>query len=215
MAIARDTSASININTNNGSPNNATVAYTNNGSVILLTVTNNTSSTNATAAVYGGSAMTKLVQGTLTGDDTSTSWILYSPPTGANNLVVTMAGVGVINVKGAIASWSGTGTSSNTSLNTEDANDASNTHSITPTVANCWAILAVHNADANPVAGTGSNLVVVNGGAGIFDSNGTIPSGSPYSMTITVAGTRAQIWSQIAIAPPSVTNSRFFNFMPN
>lgn len=90
-------------------------------------------------------------------------------------------------VIGQSASYTGTaGTVDNSNTGTQ-ASATSLTVAVTPSAANCWTIFATKNNNGSASAGTGSNLVLANAnGAGIFDSNGTVAAGVPYSMQATV-----------------------------
>lgn len=180
MAIAFDASS----NTASGtSPR--TWSHTCTGSDRVLVVGTFGSTADPTSVTYGGVALTKYGTGISVGDAYHLSmWYLLNPASGANDIVVT-AGA---NVGGIAMSYTGV-------LDAVDSY-ASGQSGATPidgttTVvdANCWLVMFVTDSGSNPAAGTGTTQRVSGtpGGAGGFDSNGTVSTGA-QSLQATYTG---------------------------
>jgi hypothetical protein len=98
-------------------------------------------------------------------------------------------------LQGGAASYLGVKQSTpldNHTTNASTPGAVSLTTSITPVASGCWAVLLegcyTGGSASPPGAGTGATRRIfdgVNGGWGIFDSNGPLTAGVPYSMTTT------------------------------
>lgn len=198
MAIAFDTSAALTRVTGTS----LTQSYTNNGD--LLVVQAGTVGDLISGVTYNGVSMTQLtkVQNANLG-----SWIymfyLIAPATGANNIVISHTGVGLI--EGNAASYSGTNQSSfPDSSNTNRGTGTSFSTSTTVVASNCWLVGFLDN-DNTATTGTSNwtkrqeqtDFVLT-----LADSNGTVGTGS-QTQSGTIGGSAN--WGMItaSFAPPA------------
>lgn len=195
MAIARDTNAQF-----TGSGSAYTNSYTVTGSNTLLLVAVEPPTTQVpTSVTYNGTGMTLVKTQAIGGSNQISLYSLFGATSGAHNLVVNFTSSIAWNV--TVASYNGVLQTGFNATNLTSGTGSPATKSITPTVANCWVVLYAANADANWAAGTGANGLGSASSIQFFDSNGTVTSGSAYSMTLTYAGTRLYAWEQVTIAP--------------
>ncbi len=216
FAIARDTSASANPGTVATGSTFKSFTVTGSNPFIFTIFHDNTDNTDAiTSATYNAASMTQGQKTDLSAGSWAYMYYRLNPSTGTNSLVLNFSNSprSYIGFVGSYSGVSGTGLD-NTNFTT-DANCSTATHSITPVATGCWAVVGEANVDANPAAGTGSNVFGTPAQqTGIFDSNGTITAGNAYSMTITVSGgSRNGMFSQFTIKPPATTNGNFLIFM--
>lgn len=133
-----------------------------------------------TGVTYDSVAMTKIASVTEPGDSRVVQlWYLIAPSTGSNSVVVTLGSSGEVNA--ASTSYTGARQSSqpdNSTTNTA-TNNAGITTSLTPTIDDCWTILAT-SIRVDPTAGSGSTKR----NPQIFDSGSPINPAQSYSMTL-------------------------------
>lgn len=194
-----------------------TVSFTNtSGNGLLVGITRRDEGDVVTGCTYGGVAMTLVAKKGSEATNFGYVFYLNSPATGANNIVVTSSATGSdIFITGL--SYSGADTTSafiNASATTSGSSGTTITGSVTPTVANCWTVMYV-NSDLSSVAAS-TNSTVRGAGLGgnnfaFFDSNGTVTSGSSFSMSVTQSSGPYSLIN-IAIAPAAsvVAKSGFF-----
>lgn len=83
---------------------------------------------------------------------------------------------------------------------------------VTPPVAGCW-IGAACGLQRNATASTGLTARAGDGTGGAYgDSNGTVTSGSPYTVAFTIASPIRQELVAYAILPAPTPSGGFFNF---
>lgn len=179
FAIAIDTS------TYNGpleaSP--STYTHTCTGSdLLLLAVTYQAVATdNVTAHTYNGDALTKIdFQPPDAGINYYSQglWYRASPDTGANSVSITTSSG---NVSGACVSYTGCRQTSIPDSSAKGATTSVTTITGTTTVVtdDSWLFMCVSESGGNPTAGTSTTLRLSTfGGTALFDSNGTVASGS-------------------------------------
>jgi hypothetical protein len=142
--------------------------------------------------------------------------------TGTHSVAVSESGSHLL--QGGASSYSGvkqTGFLDNHTTNFSSAGALSLTTNITPSAANCWVVVVegCYNSGAPPGAGTGATrrtFDATNGGWGIFDSNGPVTAGSPYSITTTRSSnpfSLAIVHVVISIAPDTGGGSPVTHFL--
>lgn len=147
---------------------------------------------------YNGVSLTK-IGGTVCPSDRGVSmWYLKAPATGSNTLSVSGSGLYLLSA----ASYTGVDqTSPLDSSNTATTTGGNPfTFSTTVVATGCWLVCAGKTNGANPTAGTGTTNRVGND-AGIFDSNGTVGTGS-QSLSLS-NGTGANLGFIIASFKPA------------
>lgn len=219
MAIARDTSGSW---TQAAGKTTWTQAYTCTGSNGYLAVTVNITTVGDTitaTATYAGAAMT--AQFNLVGGDNRRVYYFYKlgPATGSNNIVITFSGTTTFATSMCAASYTGV---SQTGFPDSSASQAATTSPIsastTVVASNCWIVSCAGGETTSALTATGvtTSLVTITSAVGnstIFDSNGTVSTGSNASGFTQSAGDKDQI-GVVSIAPAATAvNSGFLNFM--
>ena len=205
MAIAHDSTTTV--QTNATSP--LTFSHTCTGSDLVLFVTSvsNTSET-TTGVTYNGVAMTKVGEVTDTNGPTQYLWVLFSPSTGANDVVVTNSG-GVM--AGGAASYTGVdqGGLDASSNVVRDATTTSFAASLSTVVEDCWVICTSRTggglaltAGANTVMRAQPETTYL-GSSAFWDTGAA--QGSPGSKTMTVTCTSQFFGGQVmaSFAPSS------------
>ena len=189
MAIAYD--ASTDGGDNGGSTTSLTYAHTCTGSDGLLTVAISGDTIGGaddiSSVTYNSVGMTLITKITATIGRYAYLYRLFSPSTGANNIVITCSSSHyILSVCSSYAGVSGAGVDASTT-NTAPALSASITTSLTTVADNCWVIMGGYGYSASlpQVAGTGATLRKSGtfGVTGIYDSNSAVTPAGSYSMT--------------------------------
>lgn len=145
-------------------------------------------------------------------------WAFYllNPPTGAHTLAGSFAsGSAFFIIASSYTGASQTVQPDAFTSSTDGSPVSSASISITPTVANTWASMFLIT-DKTPTASTGSTARTLNTGSfSALDSNGTITSGTPYSMSVNLspAGNYSFVVFTITpfSTPASIPISAYFN----
>lgn len=180
---------------NNGGSGNYTVAYTagsGTNTILYLGVIGGTCD-NVANASYNGVAMTLLHK--LTPASMRPLYIFYlaSPASGSNNFLIGNTGLcGDNYILAGAVEYSGTTAIDVDGTNQQTIGSQPFTDSVTPSVANTWALWFVSiskTAGTTCTAGTGAVKRSQDATYAAWcwlDSNATVASGSPYSMTVTI-----------------------------
>lgn len=196
MAIAYVNSADL--GSNIGTTFSAAYTVTAGSSMLRICFTGDAGGGNddVTSVKYGTATATldaKVVNGVDTNSYMLYQYVVFSPPNGSNNVVITTTNSHHIGC--LVAEYSGTVTSgspdSAAATNAGEANVTAVTAEIWTTHNNCWVFgcSQYYAAGVDATAGAGATLRVANSGIAIFDSNSTVSSaGSNYSMTANIAG---------------------------
>lgn len=147
---------------------------------------------------YNGVALTRIGFVQCPGDRYVSVWYLAAPATGSN----TLASSGANLYELVAACYSGVDQSSPIDSSNTATTSGGNpfTFSTTVVATGCWLVTAGKTNGANPTAGSGTINRVVND-AGIFDSNGTVGTGS-QSLSLS-NGTGANLGFVIASIKPA------------
>lgn len=165
-----------------------------------------------TGATYNGVAMTLIDKTFVAADRYRYLFYLVNPASGANNVVITSSTNGGFKA-GAVASYTGASQTGQPDASGKNQ-DTNNTLTTTATVvaSNSWMIMAGGVGGGTAVASTGSTLRDTATNIGMFDSNGTVATGS-QSMTIVtsdsptthpIMGIMASFSPAIAATSPSI-----------
>ncbi len=127
--------------------------------------------------------------------------------TGANNIVVSFTGTGNFFVTATSYSGGATSGQPDNSTTGGTANGTGFTGSLTPVASNCWIVLAAWNNSSSMSAGTGSTLRGTATVLNIFDSNGAVTAGSPYSMGVSWSGAHDYAYIMASLAPVAVAST--------
>lgn len=172
MAIAIDTSAYI------GSGGSYTCTGTN--LILFVGVTGAIGSDDVTAITYNGVSLTK-IGGLVTPSSNGRGiclWYLINPATGANTIAITGGGF----IDGYAASYTGAKQSAQPDASTTNGNVSASdlTTSVTTIAANDWLVEYASGNDGNAISATSgvSSRNVGGTGFGLYDSNGTVATGS-------------------------------------
>jgi hypothetical protein len=194
MAIAFDSAVDLGNNGGGASPLSNT--FVNSAGDLVLACYNGDNIGGAddiNSRTYNAVAMSFLKKITVAAGADRITYIdgLLGPATGSHTLSIGAASSHLI--QGGAVSYSGvlqSGLPDNSTTNFSSTGATSLTTTITPSAANCWAVLieGCYNGGPAPGASTGATrrtFDATNGGWGIFDSGGPLTAGSPYSMTTT------------------------------
>ena len=174
---------------NSGSVSSITYSHTITGSNPILVVVSQAYSQTFSGATYNGTAMTLVSLARYsTSNVYGALWIMQAPPTGANNVVVTLNGTTAGNKQFAIHSMSYTGaaqTGQPDSFGTNTAEGSSvTTFTVTTTVvnSNTWLVGGA-SEEAGDIAAGSAGAGTTYRGAVQFnqwgaDSNGTVATGA-------------------------------------
>lgn len=224
MSIARN-SAGTTI-TATGLSTSITRSHTTSGSDRLLLVstqTANITTDNITAAAYNSisffSTRIGLAQFTNGGNGNTYLYYQVAPSTGTNNCTITCSTANVFRVY--TASYTGVDQTNpidvSTTNNTNTVSGVDVSMTVTVTASNCWAHMVATNNAATPIAGAGATRLTTgtNGpGYAVFDSNGTIATGS-YTMgwyinAVTGQGTVLAVIKPVAAASTFIPRVTWF-----
>lgn len=185
MAIAYDTVT----DGGYGASGGKTFSHTCSGSnrILFVSTFGAVGSDTVTGVTYNGVAMT-LVKTLLTPTDGRYlgAWVLMNPASGANNVVISVSSGDTYGMAVSYTGTAQTGQPDSFGFNSNTFT-SSLTTSTNVVASNCWNVYLNRAAYfPPPVAGTGATLRSANAtyGQGIFDSNGTVGTGS-QSMTCT------------------------------
>ena len=129
-------------------------------------------------------------------------FVLANPASGTNTVSISTTS-SPFAVIGNAASYTGAGGTVDVST-TNSGTGTSLSTSLTPTASGGWTLLAAKVANTDPSASTGSTLFgSLNSNQAFFDSNGTVSSGSPYSMDLTTSASNRFDVVMAAFGPPS------------
>lgn len=210
MAIALDTSG-----TRSGT---GTLSFTCTGTNLILVVGvfGNTGDGTVTGMTYNGVSLTQAIEQTLpVGTQYVRLYYLIAPTTGTNNLVVSgtdpSCNIVATSYTGVKQTGQPDATVGNTAL-------ASTTVSATLTTVanNCWAIAMVRSSAAgetNNSSAAATNRSNTNG-HNYWDSNGALTPAGDKTLSYSSSASNWGL-AGISVSPVVVTNSSFFNFMPN
>lgn len=202
MAIAFDSSF-LPTNQNVVTSTNTLVFNNAAGNILFVGVRRRDTGDVVSGVTYNSVSMTLLDK---QADGSSSNWAylfyLNSPATGINNIVVTSSATGSdVQVVAVTYSGAATGVSAINANNKGTVSAATSlTGTITPTVANTWAVMYAENEAGNFTAGTGSTLRNVASSWNFFDSNTTITISSLYSMSASWTGSSVGAWFTVALA---------------
>ncbi len=139
---------------------------------------NGWSTTAPTGCTLAGNALTAIDSQTVTGTQTSKLWYIISPPSGSQTLAVT----GGSSETGSL--WSAYSGAKQTGIPDSSAKNSGTsitTLTLTTTVVTTsWLVCTSSDANGAATAGSGTTQRAYNSswGLGIYDSNGTVASGS-------------------------------------
>lgn len=206
MAIAVDTTTDGGFN---GSTTTLTWSHTTAGSDrVLLVAVQTTSGDLVTGATYNTVAMTQINKAVAPSSTTNIYlFYLIAPTTGAHDVVVTASATSAL--AGLSASYTGCDQASQPDSQTTAtaANPATSlTASTTVVASNCWLVSVFVNTASFAAAGTNTTERIEHSavGFGIYDSNGTVSTGS---QSLQATGSTAD-WAAViasldpAAAPP-------------
>lgn len=216
MAIARDAFT-------NGafvSGTSRTFSHTCSGSdrILFVHAFHNTTADLITGATYGGTAMTLVAKFSPGGSRYLYLFALINPATGANDVVISASSSTAIG--GNAFSYTGVSQTGQPEVYATDIDTASTINtSITTITDNSWIAMVTLGNNEAPTASTGATLYGQNSvynDADVFDSNGTVSTGS-NTMTVTTGGGSPLGRIIVAIAPSggSPTNTTNFFLMMN
>lgn len=224
MAIAIDTTTKPGA-TNWGWSNTMTVSHTCSGTdrCIVVNVWSQTSSTGVvTGVTYAGVSLTKIGSESTDGANNSTStWVLANPASGANNVVITTTSNGIIMCE--IASYTGVNQASPVwaSVTNWPTTTTSWTQTLTTTADNSWLVMCAKGRSGNTVTAGANTFVrvtveVLFTWLFIADSNSAqTPTGSK---SLNVTSTSQEFNGNMFELKPSVASTLtspwfFFNFV--
>jgi len=174
---------------NSGSTTNS-FSFTNTSGNVLVVFTVNDVVEDLTSVTYNGVSLTSITsQDGASGFVRCQMWYLKSPATGANTLTATRpTGTGGFTVHAVSYAGANTATQPDSYASTTNTS-TSTTQTTTVVSANCWLVAGI-TANSNGLSGstgrttktTGAGQI---GGTRIFDSNGTVGTGS-QSLTQTM-----------------------------
>lgn len=197
---------------NTGSGNTTQTAGTSHSASISVPAGSNIIFVNAwsqfatpTGVTLNGVAMTKIqTGGNKAGTSFESMWYLVNPSTGTQTLAVTGGG----GTTGALwSSYSGASVTGvpDSSTDYSSVSGATKTISTTVVAANSWLVLTTADNTGNASAGSGTTQRAYNTSwaLGIYDSNGTVGTGS-QSLQIT-RGSAFNIYATIASFAPEAS----------
>ncbi len=197
----------------------ATFNHTCTGSDLMLFVSfanlNISGSPGSTATcTYNGVSMTlEAVSAQAPGSFVQAEFLfsLKNPDTGSNQVVATVTDAGSSFGTSAMAA-SYTGVDVVTAVQADEDSGTTYSNEVTPTVSGSWTFLAVKNPTGEVMsASTGSTTVISNAnGMGIFDSGGTVATGSPYVMDVTTGSSVVFNGIIVAFSPAGGGGGRRF-----
>lgn len=203
MAIAVDNTIAVRTD---GTSGNYTQAFTCNGSNRALVVA--TFTTNNTVTVtYNGTSMTQIKSVSNTNGWEERLFLLINPSSGSNNIVVNFSTGGARS--GFVAtSYTGVKQTGQPDSSASIAQSTSSPYAMATTVVatGCWIVgSAMSNATGSLTAGTGTTKraslgVGTSTDLGIFDSNGTVGTGS-QSINAAVTGITNIVGAVMSLAP--------------
>lgn len=200
--------------------NSMTIAHTCTGSNLILFVESATSANtnDITGMTYNSAAMSFVDTGLQNIDSsTVTLYLKTGPSTGTNNAVISSSTAHIF--RAAAASYTGAKQTSqpdsHAGTNGTVSGGATVNTSTTVVASNCWLYAITSNDQAEPTAvgttvrrGTSSG-----GGWGVFDSNGTVGTGS-QAIQWSVVGTGVLYSTAVCSFAPFVASSANGNFLP-
>ena len=208
MAIVNDTALDIAFASTSPSTTSFTTGSINNGYLVVAILGLNTQS-DVVTATYNGVSMTKLIFQANGISETQTLFGLYSPPSGAHNIVVTFSCPYII---GAAVSYAGvlqTGQPNNTAHGEQPSNVTSLNAAIITSVDNCRLFMLSRSQTAQSV---GADTTQLAGGAsptvGYWDSGSTVFSAGSNALNTTFSASSI-FWTIIALAPSLGSPSKF------
>ena len=182
--------------------------------ILFVSVAEWDSTKKVTGVTYAGVSMTEIdSQQVAASNPWITLYYLVAPATGANNVVVSASG-SMFQIQGSSASYTGVSQTGIPDSKNKSAYSSSTTQAISTTVvaSNCWLFMGVVNDSSDGItAGTGTTRRDIRASAeAVFDSNGTVGTGSQSLTFVTPAGGHegAVIISFKPVAP--VTGNGFF-----
>lgn len=209
MAIAFDASSGQDVASTNG----LSFSHTCTGSNGMLLVSVYNASTTVTSVTYNSVAMT-LIDSSGTSNANVQLYYLIAPTTGANTLVVSSSGGGVLGASSA--SYTGVKQSAQPDNSVRQSSGTSpNTTTLTTVADNCWTVLGAVDQDGSLAASTGSTARDTRQAGsvrlGIFDSNAAKTPPGSISMSVTgaivVATPMGSVMASIAPFTNSLTRS--------
>ncbi len=213
MAIAYDNSTKA--SQSSGTSN--TFAHTCTGSDLVLIVgtIGRVSADTITGVTYNSVAMTKITAFSGGGEGRwITLWYLANPSTGANNVVATWSASQDFIHCGAV-SYTGckqTGIPDSFATGADAGNEASHTFTTTVVASNAWLMLWTKYG-LTPAAGAGTTARQTDGsGLGIFDSNGTVGTGSQSLIATQTSNNTEGIIISLAPTAVAATGNFFMVF---
>ena len=160
--------------------------------------------TYVSAATVGGNAAILISsQSYIDGGSAILNNFYYSlaPAIGSVTIAVTTAAVPTVIVT-SVASYFGVKQTSpiNVANNLNTGSSSSYTIGLTPSVPNCWAAASIENHFSNISVSSGCVFrSTPPGGAGVFDSNGTITASALHNFVVTATPTPS-FWSGVMVA---------------
>jgi len=216
MAISIDaTSGGI----TSGTQTSLTVSHTCSGSDrILITQIETEPAGRTTGVTYNGVSMT-LLQNTsiIAGAVELLTYYLLAPATGANNIVVSFSSA----TNGHVWSASYTGVKQSgfpdSQANSGELSGGTTQSQATTVVdSNCWLVGLGYNDVAEIFAGAGTTrraVCVAGVNYALFDSNGTVSTGSQSLATSWTGTATSKLLYVLSMSPATGNNSNFFMFM--
>ena len=207
--IAIDTSGTY--GSNNAGSTSLTYAFDNVAGDLLSVGVRNLAADGTPTVTYNGVSMTQVNRVTFAGGAVAlTTFILSSPATGSNNVVVTQTGTSYLY--STPASYSGTSITGQPVSNNTSSGAAITTLACSTTVvaSDCWLIgFCTGDNGNNPTAGANTiirSTIGVDKYLASFDSNGTVGTGS-QTLNFGMPVSQAMAASVFSIKPPSMSNN--------
>ncbi len=204
MAIAFDTTT----DGGNVTATSLTWAHTCTGSQLALFVTATVNTQTVTGITYNGVAMSQV--GTVSvSSNNSYLYVLFTPATGAHNVVVSLSGSG--SVSGASASYTGVYSGSIDSSASTSNTSTSISQATTTVTDNCWLVSSGQTNASTATAGANTTVRLTSANTFhcyLTDSNAAQTPAGSFSQAVTCSnGANAMIVASIA---PYDTNPRYW-----
>lgn len=185
-----------------------TVAYTNNGNLLVWYGGVDGTTEVITGVTYNGVSMTQVNKLQEPGARWWYLYILKNPATGTNNLVVSASGS--TNFITLAASYAGTDTTTQPDDNASQATagtQATISQNLTSTIAGDWAFAGVRN-DAVVMTGT-TNLTGLSASGAImsFDSNGSLGAAGSKTLVVTANDATGNMYGNFMLIKPGAAGA--------